>query len=106
MRLPAFTHGKFYVAFSRTGIPDQLHIAIQPRPNQDHNSTPNPVYYGVLLHESDDLKSDELTSEDILPQQLDKHFCNDEIDDNIEGYFFANDLPGAELEDDIEFWDP
>ena len=106
LRLPAFIHGQLYVAFSRTGIPHRFHIAIQPRPYQDHNSTPNPVYYEVLLPESDDLQSDDLTSEDILPQQLDKHFCNDEIDDDIEGYFLADDLAGAELEDDFEFWDP
>ena len=100
LRQPVFTHGQLYVAFSRTGIPDQLKIAIQPKLNQDAKSTANPIYYEVLLPQSDTLKSDE-----ILPQQMDQHFCNDEIDDDIEGYLLADDIAGAELEDDIEYWD-
>ena len=65
---PVFTHGQLYVAFSRTGIPDHLNIAVKSKLNQDHMLTANPVYYEVLLPQSDDL-----TSEDILPQHMDQH---------------------------------
>ena len=100
MREPVFTHGQLYVAFSRTGIPDRLNIAVKSKLNQDRMLTANPVYYEVLLQQDDDINS-----KDILPQHMDQHVIYDEIDDDIEGYLLADDIAGAELEDDMEYWD-
>ena len=99
MREPVFTHGQLYVAFSRTGIPDRLNIAVKSKLNQDRMLTENPVYYEVLLHQ------DEINSEIILPQHMDQYVIQDEIEDDIEFYLLADDLAEAELEDDIEYWD-
>ena len=100
LREPVFTHGQLYVAFSRTGIPDRLNIVVKSKLNQDHMLTDNPVYYEVLLRQDDELKS-----EDILPRHMDQYVVQDEVDDEIECYLLADDLAGAELEEDIEYWD-
>ena len=100
LREPVFTHGQLYVAFSRTGIPDRLNIAVKSKLNQDRMLTENPVYYEVLLRQDD-----ELMSEDILPQHMDQYVIPDELDDDIEFYLLADDLAEAELEDDIEYLD-
>ena len=99
LRNPVFTHGQLYVAFSRTGIPDQLKIAIKPQLNQDPDSTVNPVYYEVLMQQSN-----HIPSEDRLSNHTNEPFLHDEVDEDIEGFLLADDLAGAVLEDDIEFW--
>ena len=90
LRQPVFTHGQLYVAFSRTGIPDQLKIAIQPKINQDDKSTAHPVFYEFLLPQ-----------EDRLSIHMNERCLYDKIDENIEGFLLANELAGADLEDDI-----
>ena len=88
------------MAFSRTGIPDRLNIAVKSKLNQDRMLTDNPVYYEVLLRQDDELKS-----EDILTRHTDQYVIQDEVDDEIECFLLADDIAGAELEDDIEYWD-
>ena len=49
LRLPAFAHGQFYVAISRTGEPSTLKIAIMDRAGVPEGHTANVVYYEVLI---------------------------------------------------------
>ena len=49
LRLPAFNHGQFYVAISRTGDPSTLKIAIKDRGGTPVGHTDNVVFHEVLI---------------------------------------------------------
>ena len=49
LHLPAFNHGQFYVAISRTGDPSTLKIAVKDRGGTPAGHTDNVVYHEVLI---------------------------------------------------------